>query len=73
LQLSLIDNAGIANALAAKIQAAAGAAGRGEKQAAINNLDAFKNLVSAQASNHITGVVPQVLLEDADWLTSQLR
>jgi hypothetical protein len=71
LSLSLIDNAGIANALSSQIQAAQAASSRGDRQTAINVLNAFQNLVSAQAGKHITGVTPQVLLEDAGSLIGQ--
>jgi hypothetical protein len=72
LQLGLIDNAGIANALTSKIQAASSAASSGQNQTAANILGAFQNQISAQTGKHITGVAPQVLLEDADALISQL-
>lgn len=71
LQLSFIDNAGIAMALSAKIDAAADAVGRGDKAAALNVLNSFKNQVSAQSGKHITGIAPQVLQEDADSLIGQ--
>lgn len=67
LQLGLIDNAGIANSLSQKIQAARDATGPARN----NILNAFKNEVNAQAGKHITGMAPQVLLQDADSLISQ--
>jgi hypothetical protein len=73
LQLGLIDNAGIANALLSKIQAASDAASRGEKGTAANDLNAFENLVSAQTSKHVTGVAPQILTEDGNSLLTQLQ
>jgi hypothetical protein len=72
LQLGLMDNAGIANALLAKINAASDAAARGDSKTASNVLNAFKNQVSAQTGKHITGVAPEVLREDADSLLNQL-
>jgi hypothetical protein len=72
LALGLIDNAGIANALASKIQAASSAASSGQTQAAGNILNAFQHQLSAQSGKHITGVATQVLQEDADSLISQL-
>lgn len=72
LQLGLIDNAGIANALSSKIRAAAAAVAEGEDDDAREVLKAFKHQVSAQTGKHITGVAPQVLQEDADSLISQL-
>jgi hypothetical protein len=67
LQLGLIDNAGIANSLSQQIQAAQTATG----PASNNILNAFKSLVNAQSGKHITGIAPQVLLQDADSLISQ--
>lgn len=72
LQLGLIDNAGIANALRNKIQEAAQAAAEHESDDAREVLNAFKNQVRAQTGKHITGVMPQVLLQDANSLISQL-
>jgi hypothetical protein len=72
LALDLIDNAGIANALSSKIQAASSAASSGQNQAAGNILHAFVNQLSAQTGKHVTGVAPQILSEDADSLISQL-
>jgi hypothetical protein len=67
LQLGLIDNQDIANSLSEQIQAAQTAT----SPARNNILNAFKNLVNAQSGNHITGIAPQVLLQDADSLISQ--
>ena len=72
LALGLIDNAGIANALSQKIQAASGATAEHESDDAREVLNAFKHQVNALTGKHITGVAPQVLLEDADSLLSQL-
>jgi hypothetical protein len=72
LQLGLIGNGGIANALSSKINAASDAATGGDSKTASNVLNAFKNLVSAQTDKHITGIAPQVLQEDTDSLISQL-
>jgi hypothetical protein len=72
LQLGLI-NSGIANALSAKIQAASQAAARGQNGTALNNLQAFENLVRAQASKHITGIAIPVLTEDGNSLITQLQ
>jgi hypothetical protein len=72
LALNLIDNAGIANSLTRKIQEAARAASEHESDDAKEALNAFKHQVSAQTGKHITGVAPQVLLEEATSLISQL-
>jgi hypothetical protein len=71
LQLALMDNSGIANALSAKLNAASTAATNGDHVTASNILNAFKNQVSAQTGKHIIGVAPQVLQEDADSLIHQ--
>jgi hypothetical protein len=71
-ELSLIDNTGIATALTSKILSAQLAASRGQNQTATDILRAFENQVSALMGEHITGVAPQVLLEDASSLISQL-
>ncbi len=73
LQIGLIDNAGIANALSSKIQVAQAASLRGNNKTAINVLNAFQNSVFAQTGNHITGVAPQVLLEDVAFLVAQYK
>jgi hypothetical protein len=67
LTLGLIDNAGIANSLSQKIEAAGNTTGPARN----NVLNAFENEVSAQSGKHITGVAPQVLLQDAASLISQ--
>jgi hypothetical protein len=67
LQLGLIDNGGIANSLSQKIDAAQSAAGPARN----NILNAFKKEVNAQTGKHITGIAPQVLLQDAASLISQ--
>jgi hypothetical protein len=60
-------------ALSSKIQAASAAASSGQNQAAGNILNAFLNQLSAQAGKHVTGVAPQILLEDAESLISQVQ
>jgi len=65
LQLGLIDNHGVANSLAQKIEAAQGATGNTRN----NILKAFINEVKAQSGNHIKGVAVQVLLADANALS----
>jgi hypothetical protein len=49
-----IDNAGVANSLLAKIDAAQAAYDRGQSSVAINNLQAFVQQVQAQSGKHIT-------------------
>lgn len=72
LALGLIDNAGIANALTQKINEAASAVKEHESDDAREALNSFKHQVSTQSGKHITGVAPQVLLEDTDSLVSQI-
>ncbi len=67
-RLTLIDNDGIANALTSKIDASAAAAARGDLTASRNVLRAFEALVRAQTGKHLTELVAQILMEDADWL-----
>jgi hypothetical protein len=69
----LIDNAGIANSLTSKIEAAQAAANAGQNQTAINILNAYGNELNAQAGQQITGIAPQVLQEDVNSLISQLQ
>jgi hypothetical protein len=66
LQLAgCIDNAGIANALTAKLTAEQGAIGGGNTKTAINILSAFTNQVRAQTGKHITADCATVLMTDA--------
>jgi hypothetical protein len=67
LKLGLIDNGGIANSLSQKIQNAQDVTGPARN----NILNAFKSEVNAQSDKHITGIAPQLLLQDADSLISQ--
>ncbi len=71
LQLELIDNHGVANSLSQKVRSALDAATRGQKQAKVDILDAFKNEINAQSGKHIRRVAVQVLLQDAASLLSQ--
>jgi hypothetical protein len=64
LALGLIDNMGIASSLSQKIEAALAATGTTRS----NILNAFKNEVRALSGKHITGIAPQVLLQNADSL-----
>jgi hypothetical protein len=61
LQLGLIDNNGVANALAQEIQAAS-TTQSSERESLV---ETFAGQVVAQSGKHITGVAPQVLLQDA--------
>lgn len=67
-QLGLIDNQGLANSLAQKLEAANAAKGRGQTQVAMNLLRAFINEVSGQSGKHITTDVANMLIADANTL-----
>lgn len=67
LQRHWIDNAGIANCLSQKIQAAQNAAAPERN----NILNAFKNEVNAQAGKHLANAGVHVLLQDVDSLLNQ--
>jgi hypothetical protein len=71
LQLGLIDNEGIANSLARKLQAAVDASVNGQRETKANILDALKREITAQAGKHINGIAVQVLLQDANSLLGQ--
>ena len=68
----LISPQGIAKALAAKLEAAAAAARRGQTAASRNQLAAFKAHLAAQTERHVAPLAAQVLGEDADSLLDQL-
>ncbi len=73
LQLGLINNQGIANALSSKINAASSASASGNNATSRNILNAFINQVNAQTSKHVNGTAVQVLLNDANSLLNQLH
>jgi hypothetical protein len=66
----LIDNAGVAQSLSAKIDAAQSAALR-QNAAWRNQVEAFRREVQAQADKHIMGMAIQMLLWDADSLLGE--
>jgi len=61
LAAGMIDNAGIANSLTSKSDAAASQAARGNTNAARNQLNAFINELNAQAGKHLTQQAYQLL------------
>jgi len=67
-----IDNAGIANALTAKLTAEQGAIGGGNTKTAINILSAFTDQVRAQTGKHMTADCATVLMTDARSLIDSL-
>jgi hypothetical protein len=58
-------NAGIANSLCVKLQAAAAAAARGQTKTKQNNIDAFDNEVSAQSGKGFTAAQAKLLVQFA--------
>ena len=58
-------NAGIANSLCVKLQAAGAAAARGQTKTKQNNIDAFDNEVSAQAGKGFTAAQATLLVQFA--------
>ena len=67
-----IDNAGVANALTAKLTAEQAAIGGGNTKTAINILSAFTDQVRAQSGKHITSDCAAVLMTDARSLIDTL-
>jgi hypothetical protein len=67
LGLGLIGNAGVANSLKQKIQAAQSA----NVQTRSKFLNAFENELNAQTGKHVTSVAAQMLFEDAGSLLSE--
>jgi outer membrane murein-binding lipoprotein Lpp len=67
-----IDNAGIANALTAKLTAEQGAISSGSTKTAINILSAFTDQARAQSGKHITADCATVLMTDARSLIDSL-
>ncbi|MBI5874270.1 MAG: hypothetical protein HZB81_00190 [Deltaproteobacteria bacterium] len=70
--LGLIDNAGIKQSLLAKLDVAENSIKRGQKQAAINQLNAFINEVNAQKGKHIKDEAFKIFLEDAQYIMEHL-
>jgi hypothetical protein len=75
LAAGCIDNAGVANALTAKLTAEQGAIGAGSTKTAINILSAFIDQVRAQSGNHIapTCTVGGVTFNPATALVTDAR
>jgi hypothetical protein len=68
LNLSLIDNPGIANSLIQKLEAAKAAKDRSQTNAAKNILNAFLNELEAQKEKHVRASAFNILKEDAQVL-----
>jgi arabinoxylan arabinofuranohydrolase len=67
-----IDNGGIYNALSKSLEAALAMLNRGQAGTAANKLNAFINLVQAQAGKHIDAMAADVLIADAMWVIAHL-
>lgn len=63
-----IDNAGIANSLISKINAALAAESRGDVQASNNIIRAFINQVEAQSGSHISTSAAAILINAATYI-----
>jgi hypothetical protein len=68
-----IDNNGILNSLAKKIENAESAIDRGQIDSAINILGAFINEVQAQKGKHIKNEAADTLIDDAQSYIAQLK
>jgi ABC-type transporter Mla subunit MlaD len=67
-----IDNAGNANSLTSKLDAAAQQIAKGNTKAAINQLNALLNELNAQAGKHITQQADDLLQAGVLYLISNL-
>lgn len=67
-----VDNAGVANSLLQKLDAASSAVGRGQVGAGVNILTAFLNEVYAQTGNHVSEAAANLLTGDAGTLIASL-
>lgn len=72
LEMGHISNAGVANALLAKLDGAQAAADRGQTAVAINKLNAFVNQVQAQSGVHIDPMHAEHLIMHAQMVISAL-
>ncbi len=67
-----IDNAGVANSLLAKLDAAQRALDRGQTAVAVNNVQAFIQAVEAQAGKHIVAEHAEHLIMHAQEVLTAL-
>ena len=72
LEMGHITNAGVANALLAKLDAAQAALDRGQPAVAVNNLNAFINQVQAQSGKHIDPVHADHMIMHAQMVIATL-
>lgn len=67
-----ISNAGVANSLLAKVDAAAGVVARQKTKAAVRILEAFVNEVEAQAGIHIDEIHAEHMVMHAEMIIDAL-
>lgn len=72
-EMGHIDNQGVANSLLAKLDAAQSALGRGQKDVAIAQLQAFAHEVKAQAGKHIDAAHAEHMVMHANEVIAALR
>ncbi len=70
--LGEIDSDGITNSLLAKVDGAIDAMGRGQKNAAINKLDALIHELEAQSGKHVSEQAAQLLIGDTQYVQAHL-
>jgi hypothetical protein len=73
LTVGHIDNAGVAQGLFAKLDAAQVALDRGKPAVAVNNLNAFVHLAEAQAGKHIDATHAGHMVEHAQRVIAALQ
>lgn len=71
-EMGHISNAGVANSLLAKVDAAANASARHRTNAAVRILEAFVNEVEAQAGNHIDVMHAEHMVMHAEMIIDAL-
>ena len=72
LEMGHITNAGVANALLAKLDGAQAALDRGQPAVAVNKLNSFINQLQAQSGNHIDPVHAEHLIMHAQMVIAAL-
>lgn len=72
LEMGHITNAGVGNALLAKLDGAQAALDRGQPAVAVNKLNAFINQVQAQSGKHIDPVHAEHLIMHAQMVIATL-
>ncbi len=73
LEMGHISNAGVANALLAKLDGAQAAADRGQSAVAVNKLNAFINQAQAQSGSHIDAMHAEHMIMHAQMVITALE